>query len=93
MLIVSTQGLLNNLVNQANKARNSYIAIATTKKLYLVSLIFQHLQQQPQIAVVAYIIHSSEDEEAYSYGLSTIKSFLKVHQSFHWELKVIFLLF
>jgi len=31
MLTVSTQGLLNNLVNQANTTKNSYDAIATTR--------------------------------------------------------------
>ena len=86
MLVFSTQGLLNNLVNQMNKTRNSYIAIVTTQKIVSCQFNFSTLATatfEPQMAVVAYMIHSNEDEEAYSYGLSTIKSFLKVHQSFH----------
>ena len=76
MLIVSTQGLLNNslnlnnLVSQANEKKNSYIAIATTQKIVSCHFNFSTFSTatfEPQLEGAVYMIHfNEEEEEAYS---------------------------
>ena len=91
VLILTTKAVSKNLFYQAKASNYPFLALDSTHMIlscrFKVST-FATTTFSPQIADIYSVIHSNEDAETCSVAISKLKTYLKKHLKFEWEVQV-----